>query len=184
MRKTKTDDRALAFLVSISDEIAKLRNDVRVIQTGLIRVGAIIPKKAEAVKAMATWNPPILKRLGDIVTIIAQSNPESAKALQEEGLDTEADPAADPEVDVKADQNQADGRDAADGTDPTPRDPDMNPRDLWPPWPFNDDDPNKKDLAVNVRNAADVRDPEPPDTRDDPDGVNRVKPDTTTDSLS
>ena len=174
----KTDDRALAFLVSISDEIAKLRNDVRAIQTGLIRVGAIIPKKAESVKAMATWNPPILKRLGDIVTIIAQSNPESAKALQEVGLDTATDPATDAEVDVKADQNQADGVNRTDGNDPSGKD---NVRNTWD-WFSGDNDPNFRDADFNPRDVADARDPEPPDTRDDDDHVDFGAPDTARDS--
>ena len=39
------DDRELALLVSISNEIAQLRKNVKAIQTGLTRIGAIVPKK-------------------------------------------------------------------------------------------------------------------------------------------
>jgi hypothetical protein len=35
------NDRALALLVSISNEVAKLRDDVRTLQIGLTRIGGI-----------------------------------------------------------------------------------------------------------------------------------------------
>jgi hypothetical protein len=175
------DDRELALLLSISDEIARLRNDVKTIQRGLIRIGAIVPKKAESARAAAGWSPPVLKRLGDMVTIIAASNPAAAKALQEAGFDTAQDPGTDPEVDPNGDTDVADGVNVTDPTDPRFRDADRNARNWRPTWLGGDNDPTKKDRRLTRANFADVTDVVPPDTQDDANDV-RPRPDTARDA--
>jgi hypothetical protein len=173
------DDRELALLVSISNEIAAMRSDIKTLHAGLVRIGAIVPKKAESLRNANSWEPPAIRRLGTLMTIIAQSNPASARFAEEIGRDTELDPRTDPEVDPQ-DTDKANGTDVRDGADPRLRDADRTPRNWWPTWLGGDIDPVKKDLVVTRRNSQDVADPAP-DGRDDNNDV-QPKPDTARDN--
>ena len=99
-----------------------------------------------------------------------------------EGLDTKTDPKRDAKKDAYNDK--ADGNDVGDVNDPSFTDTDKNARDWTPPWAGGDNDPNKIDTTTNPANRANTANPKLPNTRDDDDGVNTVKPDTTADSIT
>jgi hypothetical protein len=160
-----TDEKML--LNAIAQDILAVRQELASLRESFERAGLVNPSvRPSNAPPVATWQPPALTRLGDMVRIIAQANPMSAAALA--AFDTERDVAVDPEVDVKVDQDRRTDQDFSTDRDPKKVDADPTKRDrgflFW-----SDDDPTPRDAMLNPADKkrdkkADIA---PTNTRDD-----------------
>lgn len=178
-----TDEKRM--LQSIQKDLLAVRLDIAALRESFERAGLInAPVPAGSDPANIRFRPPVLKKFGDMLQIIAQSNPVSAEALQKAGFDAEKDVPFDPEKDVKVDKDAGMDMDSSTDTDPNKKDADPNARDFLPSWLGGDSDPTPRDATMNPadKKRDKKRDPEPMDTMDDSD-PDRPRPDTEADRI-
>jgi hypothetical protein len=160
------------LLQEINKTVCALRAEVASLRGDLERAGVILGERPNPKAKKLLWSPPMLMKLGDMLTILAQTNPAAAAR---EGADkTPAAAAKDPPTDPTVDgDNDVLNR----NTDPD-HGVDMNARDKW----TFDNDPTKKDGKDKV---ADVPpDPHRTPRQDDDDNINQMAKDGAKDGIT
>lgn len=108
------------LLLNIQADVLALRQELGYLRSSLELAGLIAGEQPGERKPVAVkWTPPVLKKLGDMITIIAESNPATAALLQQKA--NPRDPEFDPTLDHTDDDATTD-QDASTDGDPTPRD--------------------------------------------------------------